>query len=141
MGIGEALVTALDEKGRPTPLVHCLLRAPQSRMDVLTKSEIDKIIKNSSIIDKYNKEVDRESAYEILGEKIEEAQKKEHQEELKKQKEKAAKSRRKEKTFIEKAAKSTAGREIARTLAREVTRGLLGALGIKSSSRKKSSWF
>ncbi|MEM1218458.1 MAG: helicase HerA-like domain-containing protein, partial [Bacteroidota bacterium] len=39
LGIGEALVTALNDKGIPTPLVHTLLRAPQSRMDVLSNQE------------------------------------------------------------------------------------------------------
>ena len=71
LGIGEALVTVLNEKGIPTPLAHTLLRAPQSRMDVLTKKEIDAILKKSVILNKYNEEIDRESAYEVLNEKIE----------------------------------------------------------------------
>ncbi|MEM6964685.1 MAG: helicase HerA-like domain-containing protein [Bacteroidota bacterium] len=143
LGIGEALVTVLNEKGIPTPLVHTLLRAPQSRMDVLIKQEIDAIIKKSAIIKKYNEEIDRKSAYEILNEKIELAQEKEHQEELKKQQEKARKSssrsRRKEKSTFEKIASSSTGK----TIIREVTRGLLGALGIRTSSRRRSknSWF
>ncbi len=145
LGIGEALVTVLNEKGIPTPLVHTLLRAPQSRMDVLTKKEINTILDNSSIIGKYNKEVDRDSAYEILGKKIEVAQEEEHQAKLKKEQEKAKKSssrKRKEKSGIEKVVDSTVGRQVGRTIARELTRGLLGALGIRSSSRrKKSGWF
>ena len=36
MGIGEALVTVLDEKGRPTPLASTLLQAPKSQMDILS---------------------------------------------------------------------------------------------------------
>jgi DNA helicase HerA-like ATPase len=75
LGIGEALVSALDEKGRPTPLAATLLRAPMSRMDVLTANELKKAIEQSKLIKKYNKEIDRESAYEILNEKIENAQK------------------------------------------------------------------
>ena len=74
LGIGEALISALDEKGRPTPLAATLLRAPMSRMDVLTDSELKKVLKASQLITKYNKEIDRESAYEILNEKIEKAQ-------------------------------------------------------------------
>ena len=73
LGIGEAFVTALNEKGIPTPLVHTFLRAPQSRMDILTKSEMKEIIDNSALIPKYEEEINRESAYEILGGKIEEA--------------------------------------------------------------------
>ena len=74
LGIGEALISALDEKGRPTPLAATLLRAPMSRMDVLTDSELNQVLKASQLIKKYNKEIDRESAYEILNEKIEKAQ-------------------------------------------------------------------
>src|SRR5690606_29759511 len=44
MGIGEALVTALNEKGIPTPLAHTLVRAPISRMDILNEQEIDQLV-------------------------------------------------------------------------------------------------
>ncbi len=75
LGIGEALISALDEKGRPTPLAATLLRAPMSRMDVLTEKELNAVIKSSGLVPKYNEEIDRESAYEILNEKIEKAEK------------------------------------------------------------------
>ncbi|WP_420400636.1 helicase HerA-like domain-containing protein [Flagellimonas sp.] len=81
MGIGEALISALDEKGRPTPLAATLLRAPMSRMDVLTDAELKEAIGNSKLVKKYNEEIDRESAYEILNEKIEKAQKEAEKEE------------------------------------------------------------
>ena len=147
LGIGEAIVTALSEKGIPTPLAHTLLRAPQSRMDVLTNSEIKHIISQSEIIKKYNIEVDRESAYEILGEKIELAKEEEHQAELQKQQEKAAKattkkrSTKEEKSAIEKAMDNTAVRQVGRTVARELTRGLLGALGVKTTRRRRNRLF
>ncbi len=70
LGIGEAFVSVLNEKGIPTPLVRTMLRAPMSRMDVLTKKEIQEVLDGSEIIDKYNKTIDRESAYELLNEKI-----------------------------------------------------------------------
>lgn len=75
LGIGEALISALDEKGRPTPLAATLLRAPMSRMDVLTKNELDEVVDRSSLVKKYGEVIDRESAYEILNEKIETAEK------------------------------------------------------------------
>ncbi|WP_297796286.1 helicase HerA-like domain-containing protein [uncultured Eudoraea sp.] len=74
LGIGEALITALDEKGRPTPLAATMLRAPMSRMDILTDSELDSVIKKSKLVRIYNDTIDRESAYEILNEKIERAE-------------------------------------------------------------------
>lgn len=137
LGIGEALVTALNEKGIPTPLVHSMLRAPESRMDVLTEGEIDELISKSTLIKEYNKEVDRESAYELLTEKIEEAQKEEQQEARRQEKEKARNSRRKEKSTMEKIASHSITKQIGRTVARELTRGLLGVLGIKSTRRRR----
>jgi len=74
LGIGEALISALDEKGRPTPLAATLLRAPMSRMDVLTDKELKEAIDTSDLVKKYNEEIDRESAYEILNKKIEKAE-------------------------------------------------------------------
>ncbi|MDO6517664.1 helicase HerA-like domain-containing protein [Zobellia uliginosa] len=74
LGIGEALVSALDEKGRPTPLAATLLRAPMSRMDVLTETELNTVIGTSKLVKKYGETIDRESAYEILNEKIERAE-------------------------------------------------------------------
>ena len=88
LGIGEALVTVLNEKGIPTPLARTMLRAPMSRMDVLTKKEINEVLDNSKLIPKYNKEVDRESAYEILTKKIEVINKEKTEEEERKEKEK-----------------------------------------------------
>jgi len=73
LGIGEALVTALNEKGIPTPLVATMMRAPMSRMDILTNDEIEEINGKSKLVKKYVEEIDRESAYEILTKKIEEA--------------------------------------------------------------------
>ena len=74
LGIGEALVSALNEKGIPTPLARTMLRAPMSRMDILEEKEIKEIISNSKIAKKYNEIIDRDSAYEILNSKIENIQ-------------------------------------------------------------------
>jgi DNA helicase HerA-like ATPase len=144
MGIGEALISVLNEKGIPTPLVHTMLRAPQSRMDVLTESEIDDIVSSSRLVEEYNQDVNRESAAEILTEKIEEAQEKKRQEELREQQEKAAEtsSRRhvrggEESSLLEELSKNTLVRQVGRTVARELTRGLLGVLGVKSRSRRR----
>jgi hypothetical protein len=71
LGIGEALVSVLSEKGTPTPLAATMMRAPMSRMDVLSENELADLTNNSKLIDKYNEEIDRESAYELLVKKIE----------------------------------------------------------------------
>ena len=89
LGIGEALVTALNEKGIPTPLAATMMRAPMSRMDVLTETEIQDINSKSKLVKKYGEIVDRESAYEILNKKIamveEQLIQDEHSEDLQKQ--------------------------------------------------------
>lgn len=88
LGIGEALISALDEKGRPTPLAATLLRAPMSRMDVLTNSELSDLIDNSSLVKKYEENIDRESAYEILEDKIKASEEQKEREEIREEKEK-----------------------------------------------------
>jgi DNA helicase HerA-like ATPase len=73
LGLGEAFVTALNEKGIPTPLAATMMRAPMSRMDVLVETEISEINSKSKLVRKYAEEMDRESAYEILNKKINDA--------------------------------------------------------------------
>jgi len=70
LGIGEAFVSVLNEKGIPTPLARTMLRAPMSRMGVLTDKELKSVINNSRLFYKYNENLDRESAYELLNQKI-----------------------------------------------------------------------
>lgn len=74
LGIGEALVSALDEKGRPTPLAATMMRAPMSRMDILSTQELNQLLDDSKLVLKYNEDIDRESAYEILNKKIKTAE-------------------------------------------------------------------
>lgn len=75
LGIGEALVTALNEKGIPTPLSVTMMRAPMSRMDVLSLDEISSINRNSDLVRKYGQVIDRESAYEMLTRKMDQIEK------------------------------------------------------------------
>jgi hypothetical protein len=87
LGTGEALVSALNEKGKPTPLAATMMRAPMSRMDILTDSELNNLLDNSKLVKKYNEEIDRESAYEMLNEKIEQAEAADLKEKARKEKE------------------------------------------------------
>jgi DNA helicase HerA-like ATPase len=143
LGIGECFFTGLNEKGIPTPLVHTFLRAPQSRMDVLTNQEIDQIVRSSVLLSKYNQEVDRDSAYEILNAKLEHANEENHQQEMEQQHEKARQvtSSRPEKSTFEKVLSSPTTRQIGGTIARELMRGLLGVMGVKSTTRRRSRIF
>lgn len=85
LGTGEALVTALNEKGIPTPLAATMVRAPMSRMDILSTDEISAINNSSDLVKKYNQAIDRESAYEILNKKIEIIEKEEAQQAARKE--------------------------------------------------------
>ncbi len=137
LGIGEALITVLSENGTPSPLAHTLLSAPQSRMGVLTDSELDELVNQSSLAKKYNEEVNRDSAYEMLTKKISD-----HASTSGSIVEKKTSKPVEEESVVENILDSTVGRQVARTVAREVTRGLLGVLGITGSKRKsKSAWF
>src|SRR5690554_933269 len=102
LGTGEALVTVLNEKGIPSPLVVAAIRAPESRMDVLKDDEIEHIIKNSSLALKYNQIIDRESAYEILNQKIAEIQKNNKADENKKGRSSKTNTRKKNTSTFEK---------------------------------------
>ena len=92
LGIGEALVTALNEKGIPTPLAATMLRAPMSRMDVLTESEIQEINNKSKLVKKYSENIDRESAYEMLNKKIADLEAENNQKEAEQQESKQART-------------------------------------------------
>jgi len=98
LGIGEALVSALNEKGKPTPLAATMMRAPMSRMDILTESELASLLAQSQLAKKYNKEVDRESAYEMLNEKIKQAEAEEAKRKAEAEKEALKKAESKRKT-------------------------------------------
>lgn len=89
LGIGEALVTALNEKGIPTPLAATMMRAPMSRMDILSPSEIETINRTSDLVRKYSEIIDRESAFEILSAKIDSIREREEEEAERKERERA----------------------------------------------------
>jgi DNA helicase HerA-like ATPase len=139
LGIGEALVTVLNENGIPTPLVHTMMAAPQSRMDILTPAEQDEVLAASVIAKSYNEVIDRNSAYEILKGKIapatEEKTPAAHQE----------KSVESSSSFdLGNTLKTIANSSVTKTIVREVTRGLFGVLmgsTGRSHSRKKKSFF
>ncbi|PHR90045.1 MAG: ATPase [Leeuwenhoekiella sp.] len=122
LGTGEALVSALDEKGRPTPLAATMMRAPMSRMDILSQSEIDEINRKSALIPKYNDSIDRESAYEILNAKIKKA-------ETEEAKEKAKEERATVKRSSSRSSSNTTEKAIIKVLtSATVIRGVLGIL-------------
>lgn len=123
LGIGEAFITALDEKGIPTPLVHTFLISPESRMDILTSEEINDLVSNSALVRKYDQTIDRDSAHEILSQRMEQTAQTMAPPSTKKAKE--------EPGMFESVLTSKMGRTFTNTLAREGANFVLGMLGLK----------
>lgn len=130
MGIGEALVTFLNEKGIPTPLVHVMLVPPKSRMDVLTEAEIDQLVSQSKLVKKYNQVIDTESAYEILTQKLNAAA---EQSEAEETTQTTSTRTTKEKGFFD----NPVVKQVGRTAASIITRSLLGALGLGGRTTRR----
>ncbi len=142
LGIGEAAISALNEKGVPTPLAATLLCAPRSRMDILTIDELNSKINSSKLVGKYNEAIDRESAYEILNKKLETSREFDLQvPDSGKYKYDPIPSRktstrtRTEKSTVDKVINSPLSKQIGRTLVREISRGILGVLGFGGRKR------
>ncbi len=116
LGTGEALVSALDEKGKPTPLAATMMRAPMSRMDILTDSELSNLLGKSKLVKKYNETIDRESAYEMLNSKIEKAEAVEAKEKAQKELEDLKKAQSKQRTTTTSTRRSTAMNPVVKVL-------------------------
>ena len=126
-----AIEKMLNEKGIPTPLAHTMLLSPRSRMDILSDAEIDGIVAKSKLVSKYNQVIDSNSAYEILTQKLEDAAQKTATEAEEKKPAKA------EPGFFD----NPIVKQVGRTAASVITRGLLGALGLGGRSSKRKSLF
>ena len=129
LGIGEAFVTALDEKGIPTPLVDTYLISPESRMDVLSDAEVEELTNNSALVKKYEESINKESAYEILTNRMERA--------VETVAPTAQKSKpvKEEPGMFETVMKSSAGRTFTNTLMREGAKAILGMFGLGGRKR------
>ncbi|RFC39756.1 MAG: hypothetical protein DID89_2727547422 [Candidatus Nitrotoga sp. CP45] len=69
LGVGEALVSCLDEKGRPNIVERALIIPPQAQIGPINEAERKAIIQDSLLVGHYEKAVDRESAYERIKER------------------------------------------------------------------------
>lgn len=79
LAVGEALVSLLDEKGRPAMVERAFILPPASRIGPLAAEERAAIVKSSVLFGRYEKTVDRESAYEIIARRTESKQNEEKQ--------------------------------------------------------------
>lgn len=153
LGIGEALVSVLDEKGSPTPVERVMIAPPGSRIGPLMDEERTEVMSRSPYKAIYSQVVDRESAYEILkGRVAQQAQTQQQekiQEQLRAEQERIFKQQQKDQERIAKeqaraqqqttragakrdsavdAFAKSAARAIGSNLGRQIVRGILGSL-------------
>jgi hypothetical protein len=149
LGVGEALVSFLDEKGIPFMVEKARIVPPQSQIGPITEDERRRIIQQSPVYGAYEKLIDRESAFEVLQKRIEQQQAEKEQLEKEQQ-------RMKEEQRMERQRRTSpfyggsilgdftkyAGRSVSRTvgneIGRQLVRGLLGSLlGGAAGSRRR----
>ena len=134
LGLGEALVSVLDEKGKPTMVQQVLICPPESRIGPLTDDERKEQLSRSPYKGRYDEVVDRESAYELLKKKAEEmaaAQAKAEAEAAKEkqaQQEEKASARSSTRQSPMEAMVKSAARSIGSQLGRQILRGVLGSI-------------
>ena len=139
LGIGEALVSVLDDKGSPTAVERVMIAPPASRIGPLADEERAEVMARSPYKAIYNQVIDRESAYEILKGRVAEQEQTEQQQKiqeqlraeqeriLKEQQKEQARSASQRNSAVDAFAKSAA-RAIGSSLGRQIVRGILGSL-------------
>jgi DNA helicase HerA-like ATPase len=132
LGVGEALVSVLEEGGAPSIVQRTLVRPPASRIGPASDAERSELLRKSPLAGRYDNSVDRESAHEILKKRADEAAveaeeaEKEMAEEKKRQRSSRGKGRSRQ-SVGEAMAKSVA-RAIGSQIGRKVVRGILGSI-------------
>lgn len=130
LGVGEALVSMLDQKGRPSVVQQTLIRPPVSRIGPANESEREYIRKNSPFAGRYDKAVDRDSAYELLqirtAKQAEEAERAIRDKKISKERKRASGGRRRQSAG--EALLKSAARSIGSSIGRQILRGILGSI-------------
>lgn len=121
LGVGEALVSLLDEKGMPGIVERAFIYPPWSQIGPIDPGQRQEIIRQSLLYGQYEKTVDRESAYELLQRRVEKI----HEETAKVEADKP-KGRQRE-SMLESVFKSTT-RAMGSQIGRSIMRGILGSI-------------
>ncbi|HEY7027215.1 MAG TPA: helicase HerA-like domain-containing protein [Gemmatimonadales bacterium] len=137
LGIGEAVVTVLDPRGVPTPVMPTRLIPPASRMAPLTPDELQADIRQSDLVKEYGTPVDRESAREILATRLAKTAPETPAPEAKP----AGKIGKSMGAVVGGAVLGALGTTIARTVGRELVRGVFGMLGARAPrTTRRTRW-
>ncbi len=129
LGVGEALVSVLDDHGRPTPVERILICPPESRIGPLSDSERNELLSRSPMKGRYDNALDRESAYELLKQR---ADMPTTQTTASPTPAKSNRSPGRPRQSIVEAMAKSAARSIGSSLGRQIVRGILGSLLGKS---------
>jgi len=151
LGVGEVLISCLDEKGVPTMVERAFVVPPVSQIGPVTPEQRAQLISGSLVAGQYEQLLDRESAFELLAVKAEQKAAEISAAEQAKADEKAAKDAEKAEraaarapdTLIESVTKSvarSASTSIGRQIGNTIVRGVLGSI-FGGKSKSKSSWF
>ncbi len=132
LGVGEALVSVLDEKGSPTIVEHTKIRPPESRMGPATAAERNQVIAASPILDKYEESIDRKSAFELLTARAEKAAKEASQPERQRKYKRPAAKKKKTRRSSSRSTTNTVIRSVTKIvtsrMGQQLVRGILGSL-------------
>lgn len=131
LGVGEALVSTLEKKGIPGIVQRTLVRPPSSRMGPITEQERRSVMSQSPVFGRYEKTVDRLSAYELLTERAQKRQREEMQareEEAAARARKQAQPRASNRQGVMEAMLKSVARSIGSGVGRRLVRGILGSL-------------
>ena len=151
LGVGEVLISCLDEKGVPCVVERAFVVPPVSKLGPITADERAQLISTSLVAGQYEQAVDRESAFEILSAKAQEraaaAAQAKAEVDAQKEAEKAAKAERAAARApdsltesITKSVVRSASSSIGRSIGTQIVRGVLGGI-FGGRSKSKSSWF
>lgn len=137
LGIGEALISVLDEDGAPTPVERVLISPPESQIGPIDDGARTNLMQRSPIGNRYDQMVDRESAYELLQVRAQEAAREEEdelqrriaeKEQLKAQRSSGGGRRSSRRQSAAEAMVKSAARSIGSQLGRQIIRGVLGSI-------------
>lgn len=135
LGVGEALVSVLEEKGIPSIVQRTMIRPPQSRIGPATPEERANLIRQSPFAGRYDKIIDRESAHEILQARAEKVAAEIAADTQAKEFEKAARRfeasntpRTSNRQTLTETIVKSAARSISSNLGRQIVRGILGSI-------------
>lgn len=132
LGVGEALVSVLDAKGRPTPVEHVYIKPPESRVGPLTDAERSEYLSRSPYKGRYDIVINRESAYEMLKLKAEQqaqaAAQLASEKASAKDKIRASSTRRSSRQTPVEAMVTSTARSIGNQIGRQIIRGIMGSL-------------